>query len=343
MRRRRIGRSDLTVTDLALGTMTFGAETGRDEAHAQLDGYLEAGGNFIDTADVYGGSDSERIIGEWLHLRKPQGLVLATKGRFGSGAVSGASRRALRTAVRESLSRLGIETIDLYYIHAWDDRVPVEETVGVLAELVAEGVIRYVGWSNTTGWQLQRIIDAAGEGPARPIVFQPQYNLLDRAIEWEIIPACLVNGLGIAPWSPLGGGWLTGKYRRTEPPTGATRLGEDPKRGVEAYDGRNVERTWRILDAVTEIAHAHGALPGQVAIAWLLTRPTVTSILLGARTAAQLEQNLAAEDLVLAEDDVARLTRVSAPGLPPYPYGMIERYCGVTLWRDLGTSSRPAL
>lgn len=341
MKQTRLGNSDLTVSDLALGTMTFGVETPAAEAMRQLEMFVTAGGTLVDTADVYGSGASEQIIGDWLARGRPDGLVLATKGRFGRGEAAGASRVALRAAVRASLARLRIDTIDLYYVHGWDESVPVAETVGVLAELVDDGVIRHVGWSNTTGWQLQRIVDAAGDGPARPIVFQPQYNLLDRVIEWEIVPACLANGLGIAPWSPLGGGWLTGKYSRTERPTGATRLGDNPARGVEAYDGRNVDRTWRILDVVTDIARAHDALPGHVAIAWLLSRPHVTSVLLGARTVAQLEQNLESSDMALTDGEIERLTSVSAPGLPQYPYGMIERFSGISLWREMGTTTSP--
>jgi aryl-alcohol dehydrogenase-like predicted oxidoreductase len=169
-------------------------------------------------------------------------------------------------------------------------------------------------------------------------VLQPQYNLLDRGIELEVLPCCLDHGLSITPWSPLGGGWLTGKYARDERPTGASRLGDDPERGVEAFDVRNTDRTWAILDAVREVAERHGRPMGQIAIAWLLTRPAVGAVLLGARTVDQLRDNLAAADIDLAAD-AAELTRVSAPGLPPYPYGMIEDFCDVPHWRRLGTAS----
>jgi aryl-alcohol dehydrogenase-like predicted oxidoreductase len=337
MKQRRVGESGLVVSELGLGTMTFGAETPPAEAHTQLNSFREAGGTFVDTANVYADGRSESIIGEWLAANRSQEMVIATKGRFGSGVAAGAGRRALQLAVEGSLRRLRVDTIDLYFVHGWDDRVPVEETVDVLDDLVGAGSIRYVGWSNTSGWQLQRIIDAAPDR-SRPIAFQPQYNLLDRAIEWELLPACLANGLSMTPWSPLGGGWLTGKYDRNRRPTGATRLGEDPDRGVEAYDARNTDRVWTIVDTAVEIARGHDVPPGQVAIAWLLARPAIASVLLGARTLDQLTQNLGSMELELTGEEITRLTEVSAPGIPPYPYGMLVEHCGVTVWDELGTS-----
>jgi aryl-alcohol dehydrogenase-like predicted oxidoreductase len=195
-----------------------------------------------------------------------------------------------------------------------------------------------VGWSNTTAWQFQRILDTArGGGFVVPKVFQPQYNLLDRSIEVELMPLLLDERVSITPWSPLAGGWLTGKYRRDERPSGASRLGENPERGVEAYDIRNTDRTWTILGVLRDIAESRGAWMGAVAIAWLLGRPGVGSVLLGARTSGQLEQALEAVELDLTEEETQRLTEVSAPGLPAYPYGFLEDLCGVDVWRTLGT------
>ncbi|MGR3540419.1 MAG: aldo/keto reductase, partial [Hasllibacter sp.] len=234
MRMRTLGRDGPEVGVLALGTMTFGAETPEDEARAQMDRFAGAGGTLIDTADAYAGGTSEEIVGRWLRDRGgPEGLTIATKGRFGDPP--GASAAALTTACENSLRRLGLERIDHYVVHGWDGAVPVEETLGALAALRRAGKIDAVGWSNVTGWQLQRIVSAAdaGAGP-RPVSLQPQYNLLDRGIEVEVLPCALDAGLGVTPWSPLGGGWLTGKYRADARPTGATRLGEDPGRGVEA-------------------------------------------------------------------------------------------------------------
>jgi aryl-alcohol dehydrogenase-like predicted oxidoreductase len=340
MKTNQLGRGGPFVSELGLGTMTFGAETDEAEAIRQLDLFLSAGGTFIDTADVYADGESERIVGRWLASRRPDNIVLATKARFrpppGS---SGASRRGLIKALDASLRRLGTETIDVFYVHGWDPKADVLDTLATLDAAVAAGKIHNIGWSNTTGWQLQRILDTAKySGLARPVVFQPQYNLLDRVIEWELLPLCLEEGIAVCPWSPLGGGWLTGKYRRDTAPTGATRLGEDPNRGVEAYHKRNEDRVWQIIDAAQAIAHETGAWIGAVALRWLLARPAVTSVLLGARTAEQLRQSLGAVDVAMDAGQLERLTATSAPGLPDYPYGMLERACGIDIWRDLGTS-----
>lgn len=328
------------MSRLALGSMTFGVETDQGEAFEQLDAFVEAGGTLIDTADVYADGESERIVGRWLTDRRPDQVVVATKGRFAPPPGSaGASRRSLVRSVDASLRRLGVDAIDVYFVHGWDQHTPVVETLDTLAGLVRDGKIHSIGWSNVTGWQLAQILtEARLGGLIAPCVVQPQYNLLDRGIELEVLPCCLDHEVSITPWSPLGGGWLTGKYSRTERPTGASRLGEDPTRGVEAFDIRNNERTWTILDVVHQVAERHERPMGQIAIAWLLTRPTVASVLLGARTTAQLRDNLAAETVELSDRDVAQLTAASAPGLPPYPYQMIEEFCDVDHWRHLGTA-----
>lgn len=319
--------------------MTFGAEADQDVAYEQLDAFVAAGGTLIDTADVYADGESERIIGRWLADRNPADVVIATKGRFSPPPGSaGASRRGLVRSVDASLTRLRIEAIDTYFVHGWDQHTPVLETLDTLAGLVRSGKIHSIGWSNVTGWQLAQIMtEARCNGLVAPCVVQPQYNLLDRGIELEVLPCCLDNDISITPWSPLGGGWLTGKYSRNERPTGPSRLGDDPDRGVEAYDTRNNERTWNILDTVRDIAERHERPMGQIAIAWLLTRPAVASVLLGARTVDQLHDNLAATTIDLTAQDIDDLTNSSAPGLPPYPYGMIEEFCDVAHWKQLGT------
>src|SRR4030088_2225157 len=246
MEYRTLGLSGCVVSSLALGTMTFGSESDEQASHAQLDAFVDAGGTLIDTADVYSAGAWEEIIGRWLgrqtEARRSQ-IVLATKGRFPMGPGPndvGLSRRHLRDALDASLRRLGVDAVDLYQLHAFDPLTPLDETLYFLSDAVHDGKIAYVGLSNYTGWQIQKIVDLAEfRGLVRPATLQPQYNLLVREIEWEIVPACRSTELGLLPWSPLGGGWLTGKYTREARPAGATRLGENPERGVEAYDRRS--------------------------------------------------------------------------------------------------------
>ncbi|MCC5967790.1 MAG: aldo/keto reductase [Natronohydrobacter sp.] len=334
-----LGRNGPIVSRLALGSMTFGAETDEAEAHRQLDMFVDHGGTLIDTADVYSDGVSEKIIGHWGKSRGGLGdLLIATKGRFSPPPGShGASRRALVRSVDASLRRLQVEAIDLYFVHGWDPHTDVSETLATLSDLVTSGKVHHTGWSNVAGWQLQRIVSTAqAQGFPLPVALQPQYSLLDRGIELEVLPCALENGVGVTPWSPLGGGWLTGKYHADAKPTGATRLGEDPDRGVEAYDLRNTPRTHAILEALEMVAARRDRPMSHVAIAWLLARPGVASVLLGARTAEQLEGNLAAADLQLGADDLAVLTEASAPGLPPYPYRFLQDWSQMDIWRTLG-------
>jgi aryl-alcohol dehydrogenase-like predicted oxidoreductase len=330
MEYRTLGTSGCSVSTLTLGTMTFGQETDEPTAHQQLDAFMEAGGNLVDTADVYNAGTSEEIIGRWLAERPAEvrdRAVIATKGRFPTGPDVndvGVSRRHLQRALEASLRRLGVDCVDLYQVHAFDPVTPLEETLNTLDDMVRSGKVRYVGLSNYTGWQVQKAVALAREhGWTSPVTLQPQYNLLVRELEWEIVPSCLDAGLGLLPWSPLGGGWLTGKYTSEERPSGQTRLGEDPERGVEAYDRRSTQqRTWDVVDAVRKVADDRGVTMAQVALAWLADRPAVTSVILGARTTGQLEDNLAAAGLHLTEDETARLDAASDPGAADYPYGV---------------------
>jgi aryl-alcohol dehydrogenase-like predicted oxidoreductase len=326
MEHRTLGRSGCVVSNLALGTMTFGNETDEAGSHAQLDAFVEAGGTLIDTADVYTRGASEEIIGRWLASHRSADVVLATKGRFAMGDGGndvGLSRRHLRRALDASLRRLQVDHVDLYQVHAFDPLTPLDETLRFLDDAVTAGKISYVGLSNYTGWQVQKLVDHAEfTGRVRPVTLQPQYNLLVREIEWEIVPACASTGLGLLPWSPLGGGWLTGKYARDQRPSGATRLGEDPNRGVEAYDRRSTQqRTWDVIEAVEAIARDRGVSMAQVALAWLVDRPLVTSVILGARTLEQLRDNLGASGLHLSAEETARLDAASDPAPADYPYG----------------------
>jgi aryl-alcohol dehydrogenase-like predicted oxidoreductase len=327
MEYRALGGSGTLVSTLCLGTMTFGAETDEKGAYAQLDRFVEDGGNFIDTADVYSRGAAEEIVGRWLRDRPGMRdrVVVATKGRFPMGDGpndAGLSRTHLSRALDASLRRLGTDVVDLYQAHAWDPLTPIEETLRFFDDAVRAGKIRYAGVSNFTGWQLQKAALLTGHLNVAPIItLQPQYNLLARDVEWELIPVCLNEGIGVLPWSPLAGGWLTGKYRPDEAPTGATRLGENPRRGVEAYDRRNTDRTWRVLDALRSIAEARGVPTGVIALAWLVDRPAVTSVILGARTLEQLEDNLRAAELHLTPEEARTLDEASAPLVSDYPYG----------------------
>jgi aryl-alcohol dehydrogenase-like predicted oxidoreductase len=232
---RTLGHSGCAVSNLALGTMTFGVEAGESEAHRQLDRFLEAGGTLVDTANTYGTGSSEEIIGRWFASRPAEvtgRVVLATKGRFPLDDApngSGLSARHLTRALDASLRRLSLDAVDLYQAHAFDPWTPLEETLRTLDGFVRAGKARYYGLSNFTGWQLTKAVHLArAMNIAGPVTLQPQYSLLVREIEWEIVPAALDAGVGLLPWSPLGGGWLSGKYQRDTRPAGATRLGDDP-------------------------------------------------------------------------------------------------------------------
>jgi aryl-alcohol dehydrogenase-like predicted oxidoreductase len=309
MEYRTLGRSGCAVSSLCLGTMTFGNESDEKVSHAQLDRFVEAGGTLVDTADVYSHGESERIIGHWLASRPAevtQGVVLATKGRFPmtpdpNGA--GLSNRHLTRALDASLTRLGVDAIDLYQAHAWDPFTPLDETLRTMDSFVRAGKIRYYGFSNFLGWQLTKAVHLARAlGLAEPVTLQPQYSLLVREIEWEIVPAAQDAGMGLLPWS-------------------ATRLGEDPQRGMEAWDRRGTDRTWNVIDAVQTIAEARGVSMAEVALSWVTDRPAVTSTILGARTLDQLDVNLSAAELHLTPEETAALDAASDPAPADYPYG----------------------
>lgn len=325
---RTLGGSGCAVSHLCLGTMTFGQESEESVAHAQLDAFVEAGGTLVDTADVYAGGTSEEIVGRWLADRPADvtdRVVLATKGRFPMAEepnASGLSRRHLTRALDASLGRLGVESVDLYQTHAWDPFTPVEETVQTLDGFVRAGKIRYWGLSNVTGWQLTKIVHVARAlGCVPPVTLQPQYSLVVRETEWEIVPAVLDAGMGMLPWSPLGGGWLSGKYRRDERPPADSRMGDDPGRGMEAVERRSTDRTWRIVDAVQSVAQEQGVGMPQVALAWLAARPGVTSVILGARTVEQLAENLRSVEVTLTAEQTAALDAASVVEVADYPYG----------------------
>lgn len=323
---RKLGNSGAVVSAYCLGTMTFGAESDEATSVRLMDRYVEAGGNFLDTANVYSAGVSEEIVGRWLKTKQLRDLVITTKGRFpmGNGPNHlGLSRKNLREALDASLNRLQVEHIDLYQMHAFDALTPLDETLRFLDDAITSGKIGYYGFSNFLGWQLTKAAwIAKAEGYQPPVTLQPQYNLLVRDIEHEVVPAALDANIGLLPWSPLGGGWLSGKYKRDQMPTGATRLGENPKRGMEAFEKRNANTlTWDVIGAVEDIANSRNATMAQVALAWVAAQPAVTSVILGARTTEQLEDNLGAAELTLTPEELATLSAVSKPQMSDYPYG----------------------
>lgn len=329
MQYRTLGKTGTVVSNVALGTMGFGAETSEADAHGILDAYLDAGGNLIDSSDVYSSGASEEIIGRWFANRPSSvtdQVVVATKGRFGTGPDRndvGLSRRHLDRALTASLHRLQVDTIDLYQMHGWDPLTPVEETLGFLDGAVRAGKIRYVGLSNVTGWQLQLFISTArANGFPVPVTLQPQYSLLSREIEYEIVPAAQHNEIGLLPWSPLAGGFLTGKYHRGDTAASNTRAGS----GNAIYEHNSAEfaskdSSWDTVEAVEKIAERIGATPAQVALSWAINRPAVTAAIVGARNLTQLTGNFAAADLVLDTADMDALTAISVPTPADYPYG----------------------
>lgn len=324
-----LGRTGLQVSRLCLGTMTFGRETDEATSHHMLDYFVEVGGNFIDTANSYSSGLSEEIIGRWLVGKPRHDLVIATKVRFGSGLNKrGLSRKHILDSVEGSLRRLQTDYLDLYQLHMWDYATPIEESLSTLDGLVRSGKVRYLGVSNFSGWQLQKAIDLCRAMHWENIVcLQPLYNLLDREAEWELLPVCLNEGVGIIPWSPLRGGWLSGKFRRDmAAPTQDTRIKIREQADLawtEDWANYNMDATWQVVDALHEIAQETGKSPAQVALNWLLQRPGVTAPIIGARTMAQLQDNLGAVGWSLSAEQMACLNQASHKRLP-YPYALLE-------------------
>jgi aryl-alcohol dehydrogenase-like predicted oxidoreductase len=327
---RFMGKTGMLVSELCLGAMTFGRETPEDESYEMMDRFEAAGGNFIDTADVYSTGISEQIVGRWLVKHPRDQWVIATKARFpmGSGPNEvGLSRKHLVSALDASLKRLQTDYIDLYQVHAWDNRAPLEETLSTLNDMVRVGKVRYIGVSNYTGWQLQKAIDLSKHMGWEPYTcLQAQYNLLVRTMEWELIQVCLNEGVGLIPWSPLRGGWLSGRYQRgMEGPPPDSRVEMAGRFGWgESWQNYNNEFTWSVLDALYEVAEQSGKHPAQVAIRWLMQMPAVTAPIIGVRSMAHLEVNLGACGWELNQEQMQRLNQASDPG-EPYPYEMVNR------------------
>lgn len=327
MHYRRLGTSGLLVSELALGTMVFGENSGRGTpeaaALALVDAFLAAGGNHFDLADVYAGGRAEEIVGKALRGRRSAAIV-ATKVRWPTGAGpndAGLSRGHILDAVNASLRRLETDFVDVLYMHGWDALTPIEESLRAFDDLVTTGKARYIGVSNFAAWQAMKAIGVSERhGWVRFVAAQYQYSLVERGIDAEIAGLCRSEGLGLVPWGPLGGGFLSGKYRAGSRPTAELgRIGGTPDAWEESWAHRDTEVNWSVLAAVEAVAAAHpGATPAQVSLAWLLAQPIVSSIVVGARTVEQLKGNLAAVSLTLTSEEIAILDTVSRPAAP-YP------------------------
>jgi aryl-alcohol dehydrogenase-like predicted oxidoreductase len=326
MEYRQLGRSGLMVSTITLGTMTMGGkgkfasvgDVGLDEARRQIDMCLDAGVNLIDTADVYSDGASEEIVGAALGGKRKNGVLIASKARFAMGDGPndrGLSRYHLVRACEASLKRLNTDVIDLYQVHEWDGITPLEETLEALDLLVRQGKIRYVGCSNYSGWHLMKALHISERDRLpRFISQQIHYTLEAREAEYELAPIAQDQGLGILVWSPLAGGLLSGKHRRDTTPEGTRQLA-----GWTEPPIRDAERLWNIVDVLVEVAAEHDVSGAQVALAWLLGRPAVSSVVIGGRNDNQLRDNLAAANLKLTPEQRARLDEVSLPPLL-YPY-----------------------
>jgi aryl-alcohol dehydrogenase-like predicted oxidoreductase len=325
MEYRYLGRTGLKVSELCLGAMTFGRESTETESYQMLDYFKAVGGNFMDTADVYSKGLSETILGRWLKQHNREDFVIATKVRFNMGDSpndTGLSRKHILAGIDASLKRLGTDYVDLYQIHSWDPGAPLEETLQTLDGLVKSGKVRYIGASNVAAWQLQKAIDISRHNGWEPFsCLQPLYNLLDRELEWGLVPVCLNEGVGIIPWSPLRGGWLSGKYQRgMDAPPGGTRVDEAEKQGwSESWRAYANEHTWSIIDTMQEISAETGRSAAQIALNWLLQMPGVTAPIIGARTLKHLKDNLGSTGWSLTAEQMTKLKNVSWKPLP-YPY-----------------------
>ena len=324
MEYRRLGRSGLMVSSLTLGTMTFGGKgffanagnTQLDEARELVAQSRDAGVNLFDTADVYSTGASERILGEALGDAIYDVLIATKVGmQVGDGPnARGLSRTHILEQCEKSLRNLGRDHIDLYQVHSWDGLTPLEETLGALGHLVDQGKVRYVGCSNYSAWQLVKALGIAEREHLPPfVVTQNFYNPAFRDVEMELLPAAIDAGMGMLVWSPLAGGLTSGKYRRDQQPDSGRHLTEWDEPPIDAPD-----RLWSTVDALVKVGEEHGCSAARVSLAWLLARPGIASLIIGARTRGQLADNLAAAELKLSEDQIERIERASRPPLP-YP------------------------
>lgn len=331
MKFNRLGNSGLLVSDLSLGTMVFGEGRERSTPAAEAENiihhYLEAGGNHIDTADGYAGGRSEEIVGQAMKSHQRDQVIIASKVYFSGGTGRndiGLSRHHIMEAVHASLRRLDMDYIDLYYMHRWDHLTPLEESLRAFDDLVRAGKIRYIGVSNFKAWQVMKGLAISDhQGWVQFVAGQYQYSLIKRDIDYEFIDLFQSEGIGLIPWAPLGGGFLSGKYKRGQQPTGAAegRIALEPDRTEDSWTRRSTERNWKIIEAVGQIAEARAATYSQIALAWLRAQPTVSTTIVGIRTMEQLVDNLGARDIDLTGEELDRLDTASRlPELYPYRF-----------------------
>lgn len=326
MHMRRLGATGTMVSELCLGCMTFGNEAYEEQSRAIIHRFLEAGGNFLDTADVYSQGLSEEITGRAIRERRSE-LVLATKVRFPMGEGPndvGLSRKHIIAGCEASLRRLGTDYIDLYLAHCWDAATPLEETLSTFSDLVHQGKVRYIGISNFTAWQLMKALHVSRiHGFERVISLQPQYSLVERHLDYEILPLCREETIAVLPWSPLGGGFLSGKYKKGEQPPEGTRIAHAGERLEEHWQRRATEQNWRVIDVIDAIAKETGKSYAQIALNWLLRTPGITAPIVGARSLEQFNDNLGAVNWALSEEQVRSLSDASAIE-DIYPYRFIR-------------------
>jgi aryl-alcohol dehydrogenase-like predicted oxidoreductase len=353
MKYRKLGNTGLIVSEVALGTMQFGGKMkmgnlGQEDTTKMVKFALERGINFIDTADVYSLGESETLLGNALKGVREE-IVLATKVRLPMSDNfnrSGATRVNILRGVESSLKRLQTDHLDLYQVHGWDSNTPLEETLRTLDDLVRQGKVRYIGMSNLLSWQGATALRIQERlGLEKYVTAQMYYSLVGRGLEYEFQSFAQYHNLGILVWSPLAGGFLAGKYTRANPPPAGTRFGE-----AGQFVPFDKELGYRVVDALKEVAGRHGVSPARAALAWVLSRPAVASVIIAARRKEHLEDNLQAVDLTLAEEDCKLLDKVSDPGTP-YPKWMVlqldvaedprpkvlypERYADGGPWKDL--------
>ena len=324
---RLLGRTGLMVSELCLGCMTFGREADEARSNALIRRFLDAGGNFFDTADVYADGASEEITGRALRGIRDE-VVLATKVRFPTGSGPndvGLSRKHIIQGCEASLRRLGTDYIDLYQLHCWDAATPLEVTLSALSDLVRQGKVRSIGVSNFTAWQLMKSLHiSALRGFEQVISLQPQYSLVERHIEYELLPVCQEEGIAVLPWSPLGAGFLSGKYRKGQQPPEGTRIAGATEQQEAHWTRRAVDHNWQVLAVVGTIAEETNRSYAQIALNWLLRQSAVTAPIVGARTLEQFEDNLGAVGWKLTSEQLSRLTEVSALE-EIYPYRLIRQ------------------